>query len=97
MMAKKNTAINVVKIAKNPKTAKLTNSVNSANSANKLPTWASIATTGNAHGDKTTWKTINYAKQVKPIKSKQDNKNKKLVITLQDPNAKFDSFETKMQ
>ena len=52
MMAKKNTAINVVKIAENLKSAKLTNSANSANSANKLSTWASVAATGDAHGDK---------------------------------------------
>ena len=92
MMTKKNTAINVVKIAENSKTTKLTNS---ANSANKLPTWASVAATGDAHGDKATWKTVNYAKQAKPIKPKQDNKNRKLVITLQNPNAKFDPFEAK--
>ena len=46
------------------------------------------------------WKQINLKnnqlrKQIKPIKSKQDNKNKRLVITFQDPDAKFDSFETK--
>ena len=95
MMAKKNTAINVVKIAENPKTTKLAISANSANSANKLPTWASVAATGDAHGDKATWKTVNYAKQAKPIKPKQDNKNRRLVITLQDPNAKFDPFEAR--
>ena len=52
MMTKKNTAINVVKIAENSKTTQLTNSANSANYANKLLTWTSVAITGDAHGDK---------------------------------------------